>query len=305
MSLSEKSLDDLTKITGIGEARERWLKQSFNIRTFQDLAKLTVAQIEKKMKLDGQIISRKAIEVWLDQAAEFTIHVSEAQQPTEESSAELKTGLPNAMPRENGWKPIASFVVEYQTNEISGRPREQRTVAHYMEKDVTKTWAGLEAKQLCQWINGQLPQIQSAGSVTTRKTAAVKITQMRILQASNSTSPVQKIDPGTRYQAKVLHEEPFAFEVEFELVGQNAEDVARNKVGWSAESKIFDPASGASPQFCKSGPKFFERGRFKYELNLPEISLKQGSYRVWVTITSERSSLALPDFLDIQNLLVV
>jgi len=317
MSLSEKSLDDLTKITGIGEVRERWLKQSFNIRSFQDLSKLTIAQIEKKMKLDGQIISRKAIEAWLDQAAEFASRVPEAPQPAEGHSAELTTGVSNAMPRENGWKPIASFVVEYQTQEAGDQPTEQRTVAHYMEEDRTRNWVGIEGKQLCKWIIDQIPQEfarnqedeqeppRAHDARSAVKSTAVKITQMRILQASNPTSPVQAVDRGVRFQGKVLRNQPFTFEVDFELVGPNAEEVAERKIGWSAESRTFDPTSHTSPQLCESGPKSFEKGRLKYELSLPEICLKQGVYRVWILITPEQSSIALPDFLDIPKLLVI
>jgi hypothetical protein len=318
MSLSEKPLDDLTKITGIGEARERWLKQSFNIRTFQDLASLSVAQIEEKIKLDGLIVSRKAIESWLERAAEFSSHAGEVLLPTEETSAELTTGVSNAMPRENGWKPIASFVVEYQTQEAGDQPTEQRTVVHYMEEDRTRNWVGIEGKQLCEWIIDQIPhefarnqeeqeqpRTQSGGASSAGKSTAVKITQMRIHQASNPTSPVQAVDRGVRFQGTVLRDQPFAFEVNFELVGPKAEEVAERKIGWSAESRTFDPTSRTSPQLCESGPNSFEKGCLKYELSLPEISLKQGVYRIWILITPEQSSIALPDFLDIPKLQVI
>jgi hypothetical protein len=73
------------------------------------------------------------------------------------------------------------------------------------------------------------------------------------------------------FQASVLREQPFTFEVDFELVGPKAEQVARNKIGWSAETRTFDPASGTSQQLCESGPNSFEKGHLKYELSLPEI----------------------------------
>jgi hypothetical protein len=320
MNSSEKAWDDLTQVTGIGEARQRWLRQSFNIRFFQDLASLTVAQIEEKMKIDGLIISRKAIEAWLVQADELTSRVGEASQLAEGPPAELHAEVSNAMPRENGWKPIASFVVEYQTREASEQLTEQRTVAHHMEEDRTRTWPGIEGKRLYLWIIDQIPQEFARNqeelelpqqvqplerSTAGTSSAAVKITQLRILQPSNFTSPVQSIDPSMHFQASVLREQPFTFEVDFELVGPKAEQVARNKIGWSAETRTFDPASGTSQQLCESGQNSFEKGHLRYELSLPEISLQQGSYRVWVLITPERPSLALPDFMDIPKLLVV
>ena len=318
MNLSKKALDDLTKISGIGESRQNWFRKSFGVRTFQDLANLTVAQIEEKMQTDGLIISRKAIETWLVQASELASRADEASQIPKELPDELLTGVSNSMPREDGWKPVASFVVEYQTRKIGERPIEQRTVAHHMEEDRTRTWPFIEGKQLCQWIINQIPQelsrnqekhellyAQPPGEYSDIKSTAVKITQLRILQPANSTSPVQTIDPGIAAQASVLHEQPFTFEVDFQLVGPTAEEVARSKIGWSAETRTFDPVSSTNPQLCESGPKSFEKGRLKYELDLPEINLKQGNYRMWLLVTPERPSIALPDFLDIPNFQVI
>ena len=318
MKLSNKALDDLTKISGIGESRQNWFRESFGILTFQDLANLTVAQIEEKMQTDGLIISRKAIETWLVQASELASRVDEASQVPKELPDELLTGVSSSMPREDGWKPVASFVIEYQTRKIGERLIEQRTVAHHMEKDRTRTWPVIEGKQLCQWIINQIPQelshnqekqdlsyTQPLGESFDIKTTAVKITQLRILQPANTTLPVQTIDPGIAAQASVLHEQPFTFEVDFQLVGPTAEEVARSKIGWSAETRTFDPVSSTNPQLCESGPKSFEKGRLKYELDLPEINLKQGNYRMWLLVTPERPSIALPDFLDIPNFQVI
>jgi len=318
MNSNKKTLDDLTTISGIGKTRQNWLRQSFNVRTFQELASLSVDQIEEKIKFDGLIVSRKAIEFWLEQAREFSSHAGEVVQPAKETPTKLTSGVSDAMPRENGWKPIASFVVEYQTQEACDQPTEQRTVAHYMEEDRTRNWVGIEGKQLCEWIINQIPhefarnqeeqeqpQTQPGDASSPGKSTAVKIIQMRIHQASNQTSPVQAVNRGVRFQGTVLRDQPFAFEVDFELVGPKAEEVAERKIGWSAESRTFDPTSRTSPQLCESGPKAFEKGCLKYELSLPEISLKQGVYRVWILITPEQPSIALPDFLDIPSLLVI
>jgi hypothetical protein len=320
MNSSEKALDDLTKITGIGENRQNWLRQSFNVRTFQDLASLTITQVEEKMKSDGLIVSRKAIEAWLVQAGELASFADDRSQLTEQPSAELPAGVSNTMPRENGWKPIASFVVEYQIREAGEQPTKRRTVAHHMEEDCTRTWPAFAGSQLYLWIFDQIPRefapkqeedeppqpAQSReASVAGIASTAVKITQLRILQPANLTSPVQSLDPYTHFQASVLRKQPFSFEVDFELVGPKAEEVARDKVGWSAEAKTFDPASRTSLKLCESGPHSFEKGRLKYELNLPEFCLQEGTHHVWVLITTERSALALPDFLDIPKLLVV
>jgi hypothetical protein len=311
MKSSEKAWDDLTKIMGIGESRQRWLRESFDIRTFQDLANLSIAQIEEKMKADGLIVSRKAIEAWLSQARELAETTSEPVK----SAAKSPTAGSTPMPRENGWKPFASFVVEYQSREIASQGIEYRAVAHYMEEDVGKEWPAIEGSQLGQWMIDQirdqvelpeeeleLPQAQPAkASSVGKRTAAVKITQVRILQPSNSAAPEQLIEPGVPFQFSVLQEEPFTFEINFELTGPAAEDVAREKIGWRIECKAKDLVSGAFSQLCDSGPNSLEEGQYKYKIVLPEISLQQGSYRVWVILNTDDSKLVLPDFLHIAN----
>jgi hypothetical protein len=315
MKSSEKAWDNLTEITGIGEARQRWLRESFDIRTFQDLASLSVGQIEDKMKADGLIISRKAIEAWLAQARELASQAGDTLQP----EAELPAEVTNAMPRGNGWKPFAAFVVEYQTREIAGQITERRTVAHHMEEDVGKEWLGIEGSQLCQWmldqIRNQVPlpegertSLQSQpviASPARKPPAAVKITQIRIHQPANSTAPVQQIEAGAPFQGSVLPDQPFTFEVHFELTGPAAAEVAMKKVGWSISCKADDPLSGTIRQICDSGSNSLEEGQHIYKIVLPETSLQPGSYRIWVIWNTDDCKVVLPDFLHIASFRVV
>lgn len=312
MSLCEKTLDDLTMIKGIKEKRQEWLRTTFNVYTFQDLASLNVAQIEERRKIDRLNVSQEVIKNWIDQASELANGVGKTSRPAKKQPAELPS---NTMPRENGWKPIASFVVEYQIRMASEQLTERRTVAHYMEEDHTHTWPGIEGKQLCEWIINQIPQTlsrnleplnkQHLGELQDVKSTAIRITHLRIRQPANPTSPITSIEPGTHSQASVLHGQPFHVEIDFELVGSKAEEVADGKVRWKAETRTFSLTSHTDLQLCESGPHFFEEGRLKYTLSMPEVSLQQGFRRMWTLITPEQSSSVLPDFLDIPNFQVV
>ena len=62
MHLGELPHDDLTILQGIGPARQQWLRASFGVRTFADLAALSPAAIEQRLKEDGQIARRLLIE---------------------------------------------------------------------------------------------------------------------------------------------------------------------------------------------------------------------------------------------------
>lgn len=46
MEANETRYDDLTKISGIGAARQQWLARSFGVRTYADLAALLADEIE-------------------------------------------------------------------------------------------------------------------------------------------------------------------------------------------------------------------------------------------------------------------
>ena len=67
MNTNKKKYDDLTEIKGIGLHRQKWLKKSFGVCTFSDLAALTVDEIETRLKTEGGGVGRKTIEVWIDQ----------------------------------------------------------------------------------------------------------------------------------------------------------------------------------------------------------------------------------------------
>ncbi len=135
--------DDLTVIKGIKESRQHWLRETFHIRTYGDLAALSADKIHAQLPV-GQIISRQQIEAWIQQAR----HLSSASQP--------HLQLPK---QEGGWQPYASFVVEFQKRE--NHPEETRTRIHYMEADKDATWPNAETQALGAWIATQLEAIQS------------------------------------------------------------------------------------------------------------------------------------------------
>jgi hypothetical protein len=60
--------DDLTKIRGIGRAKQQWLRESLKIYTFQDLANLPVDHIESALKAEWHTVSRREIQGWIAQA---------------------------------------------------------------------------------------------------------------------------------------------------------------------------------------------------------------------------------------------
>jgi hypothetical protein len=143
--------DDLSEITGIGQARARWLKKTFGVRRFRDLADLSPDDIEHKLKAEGrERVSRKTIESWVTQAR---------VRASEEKSKPPVAGLKDSRGRAAGepeWEPVTSFVVEFQSRKGKGAEQRWRTSVHHMERDLGKTWAGIACDELCRWMTDQL-----------------------------------------------------------------------------------------------------------------------------------------------------
>jgi len=126
--------DELTAIKGIGASRQKWLQKTFNVQTYRDLADLSAEEIESRLKAEGKIVSRAEIETWIAQAKH----------------------LATSTVKDDGWQPIASFVVEFQEHETETGIVEQRTRVHHVESDHTQLWAGIEQQALCRWMAEQL-----------------------------------------------------------------------------------------------------------------------------------------------------
>lgn len=131
-----RPLDDLTAITGIGVARQRWLHETMGVSTYADLATIDPATVEARLREEGKIIAPGDIQTWIDQARDL---------------ASLQTPA-NVIPDSASgvWQPIASFVVEYQR-----RGDLYRTRLHQMETGQGKTFYGLVVTPICEWIEAQ------------------------------------------------------------------------------------------------------------------------------------------------------
>lgn len=144
MSINETLFADLTIIKGIGPARQQWLRQSFGVRTYDDLARLLPDEIEAMLKADGQIARRRAVEEWVAQAQALS------------DTYVVRPLLTLPADEYADWHPFASFVVEIQAREEDGRTAATRTAVQHIERDTNATWPGIEREKLCNWIVAQV-----------------------------------------------------------------------------------------------------------------------------------------------------
>jgi hypothetical protein len=309
MKSSEQAYDDLTAIKGIGPARQRWLRESLHVRTYEDLAALSIGQIASRLKADGQIASRSVIEAWLIRAGELAGSAGRSVTPHLESAG---AKVANSLAREGGWKPFASFVVEFQTREIEGRAGEHRTAVQHMEKDANRFWSGIESKNLCQWMLDQIrdkvglepeeyepTQAQSAEAPSAaRVSAKVKIRQMRVSQPPQSETPILRIEAGKPSEGSVKGDKPFTIEVDFEVSGLAAVDKARKQIECGARSYAYELAKETSILLGDTGLNPLKAGKSTYTFTLPEATLEPGSYRLYVIMTTQ-AALVIPDYLEV------
>jgi hypothetical protein len=134
--------DDLTQIKGIGEVTQQWLRETFAVRTYRDLARVPSTAIEERLKAGGKITARSKIHEWLVQARQLAD----------------RAGAPDPAPeavKPDEWKTFSTFVVMFEERQI-GKSTQFQTKAHHMEADKTEAWPGIVQDDLIQWITAQL-----------------------------------------------------------------------------------------------------------------------------------------------------
>jgi hypothetical protein len=296
MDLNDRADDDLTTIKGIGPARQQWLRESLGVRTFQDLTALSADEIESQLKAEGQVASRREIDGWLAQARELAATAQSSSQRVAELAGTVG-GAANSPPEEGGWRPFASFVVEFQASQVEGRTAEQRTTVHYMEVDRSKTWPGIEGKQLCQWILGQLgeeaqrePEPEEAPPVEARRAAAssltVEINQIQAFQPPQAEMPIGIGRAGHPFSGFVRSDEPFTLEVSFALAGPDAAEVTKEQVTYRAQFYARNRPTGERTHLGDTKAAALVAGKVSsYTATLPKASLEPGAYRLWALVT--------------------
>lgn len=335
---NDREFDDLTAIKGIGPTRQQWLRGSLGVHTYQNLAALSVAEIETRLKAEGQVAARSVIEGWLVQARELAAaagssasHVVAAAETEagEEANSQVKAGLVSAqiaklaeveadgnvsLPAGEGeWKPFAAFVVEFQVRRMPGRAEEQRTKVHYMEADKEATWAGLEGQRLCQWMLAQLAKKEQPEQEETPRTevkapvtppATVEITQIRAYQPPQTKALLGFGRAGQPFSGLIKGSDPFALEVSFGLVGPAAAELTKKQAVYQAQFNVHSLVTGANIHLGEAKPDVLVEGQLTYTAVLLQATLPPGMYRLRTLVTLQPVS-AVPGYLEVPLLQVM
>jgi hypothetical protein len=291
--MKRKMQDDLTLIKGIGPARQKWLGELFDVYTFGALSRLSGKETEKLAKKAGKIFPEGEIALWIAKAKALVAEKSSRSELEDTESIVVETAVPTTP---HIWKPIASFVVEFQERDDAGQ-LERRTKVHYMEADREKTWPGIAREQLGLWIEQHVqvsePQVSEPTEKLAKKTKpvaenanAIKPTQVRIHQRPDFLSTLDVTQPKRPFLGHVHHEEPIMLEVDFELDGPGTNQTWQPQAPYSAQCEVHNLTTDQKAYFLEMKGKF-SKDRLTYKTKLAEM--EPGIYRLAVLMRGKRS----------------
>jgi hypothetical protein len=306
MNNKKKKYDDLIEIKGIGRHRQQWLKESFGVCTFSDLAALTVDEIETRLKAEGGGIGRKAIEVWIDEAKALA-EAAPAELDSEPATAK-SGGKFSLSSDETKWNSLASFRVDFQIRQSSDRGEEQRTKVLHIETDSPEKWSGIQTDQLFQWIQNQLndqlsgkikekPKIETPAAELLATQALppqkVDVTHVRVFQPPKAEMPIGFAQAGQPFPGMLKGDKPFTLQAGFELDEQAVDQAAKNQLTYIAQFHVRNRSTGTKHHLGNTEPDNFIIGKVSYDTILPEVQLDPGHYSLGVLVTVQSRTPSL------------
>lgn len=267
--------DDLTILKGIGPARQQWLRDSFAVQTFADLAALMPDDVEQRLKVDGQIARREAIEEWLAQAQALATGVSARE--TDE------TAEPNPE-----WRPFASFVVEIQAWEADAQESVLRTAVQHIETDNNAAWHGIEREKLCEWIISQVDReverFTKQQTAVSAPKAPLMIEQVEIWQPP---APQKTIEAQRPLPIILQSQQPFTLTTNIIPTQQEtAVEIGHFVVQFDARNLL------SGKQWSLGETVEITASDLPTIAQLPSISLPSGQYRLMTRISLSNPEMA-------------
>ena len=322
LSATATKNDNLMTIKGIGAARQQWLRESFDVRTFRDLATLSVDEVEARLKENGHIASRSEIEHWIAEAQELAETVtSSSPQMVERAEEDAQSkSVPSAQPVP--WRSFAAFVVEFQERAGAGEQEGQRIeVTHipvnhhgtWLENDRTK--AIVEGECLHQWMVEQLGEgtrswLRGRGHDLAVKGSAdapdvsIDISQVRAFQPPQAERPSAVGEADRSFLGFIRSDEPFALTASIRLTGPGVSEVVNEELACGAHFYARDLSTGTTAHLGHATTSPFTDGGLSCAAVLPQVTMAPGMYRIRVRAVLEGSPL-IRGYTEVRMLQVV
>lgn len=311
MNENAREYDDLTVIKYIGPKLQPWLREKLQVRTYRDLATLSVEQIQTQLSADKRSVANFKIEIWIEQAEELALKAEEedaalaaVEEPSDGSGAGEQ---PNPPKKAGDWKDFASFMVYFEAREINGE-REKRIKVSHLEDDKSAVWSELTAEhflwmlnQAGEWPFPNAPQLVKEEQPESEEPepmeeAEVKVTQIRLFQPPEAKKPLAASN-GKPVQQELNAGKPFALEVLFSLGGEGAESIVKQGSTYSVQVVAKESDTKAGVDLADSEPEALVEGKFDYSVRMPEATLDPGVHRLWAMVAVQAAN-TVPNFLE-------
>jgi hypothetical protein len=339
MNTREQEFDDLTEIGEIGEIRQAFIRESLNVRTYQDLANLSVEEIASAFKAEGKPIARKIIQQWINEAAG---KAEEAEKPsyrdTDSTKREIEAKVEYAN-EEGEWEWLNKiFVVEFRVFKVQGQIKKREISVYQIKASKNGNWldngkerSEVVGENLYPWMVQQLgeqewrvpesePTVEerpakmpkekepTAKEKSIKKPAVeltpinVTISQIDAFQSTDKQKPIGVGKADQLFEGFVEGDKPFDLEVAFDINELNGNDVTVGKTSYIANFYVHGKEKSIS--LGDTNVSNLEPGRVSYRARLSELTLKPGAYRIGVVV-NVRTTPPSVGYLEVRLLHVI
>ncbi|GJM42069.1 MAG: hypothetical protein DHS20C20_23510 [Ardenticatenaceae bacterium] len=308
MSRKDNDYDDLTVIDQIGSKRQSFLRENLQIRTYLDLATITIEEIQTQLCAQNKSVARDKIETWIEEAGKLAREGDGDAEPIP-VDAELAVGKvikqPTAPKKAGAWKDYASFMVYFESREIDGAQEKRIKVSH-LEEDKSNVWAELTAEHFLWMLNqageGLVHTPQTVEEETKEAPpegkAKVKVTQVKLFQPPDAKEPlVTSTGHSNPAQENISAGDPFSLEVLFSLGGEAAKFIARQEAAYTVQAVANEIKSKTGINLGGIEPEVLIEGTFDYSVRLPEMILDPGVHQLWAMVRILATN-TIPNFLE-------
>jgi hypothetical protein len=321
--------DDLTQITGIGAARQRWLAEVFDVRTYDDLAAISVDDIEAQLKKENKPYCRSDIELWPQEATKLAAKKMEVIEQnsikplmSNTNSQVKKTKSENSASDFNNdkekWQQIAYFNITYLERWENDRVVERKTTINYHEADENDEWDGFETELIGQWIHEQAgdklreeaqellsvdPETEAVSDKVPPVRITLTITDLHIYQPAGEEIALASRKNGRPYTGTIQGDQPFDVEVEFEISKQENSILEKLEIPLRVQFYAKNRSTKEKMHLGDAESCMMINDRNSYTNKLTGIVLPTSSYRLRIVVIAEPENI-VPGYLELPMLRV-
>ena len=330
MKENQMEHDDLTKITGIGEAWQQWLADEFSVRTYDELAALSVDEINLSLKSKKNPPDINKVKLWIKEAEKLAVeqtnspNILDSDSLIVQDSKTPRNGISTKIGKESKshekpWTTMAMFSVEFQTRRTENRNYEQQTKVKDHKTEVEHLWPGIEVGQIGPWMIEQagdklqqeikgMPKFEIQDKSITKaklaKRVKINIVNFNLFQPANKEVTLTSGIDGKLHTGVILAEQPFDTEIAFRLDVNEAEIIGKQEIPYQVQFFAHNRDTSEDAYLGDATPGLLSMNKTYYLAKITGIELKRGTYRFQVVAFGKMRNID-PGYIQIPVLRVV